>query len=174
MNLLGITVLREMGVLLTAIIVAGRSGSAFTAEIGSMRVNDEVDALETMGVNIVEVLVLPRLLALLVSVPLLGFYADVMALLGGMFMCYVMLDISPSAFIDQLHVAVRPWTFWIGLIKAPVFGIIISIVGCFQGLQVEQNAESVGRLTTLSVVQSIFFVIVVDAFFSALFSFLRV
>ena len=172
-NLLGITVLREMGVLLTAIIVAGRSGSAFTAEIGSMRVNDEVDALQTMGVDPIEVLVLPRVLGLLIVMPLLAFFANVMALFGGMVMSQFLLDISPEAFITQLHNAVRSWTFWSGLVKAPVFGFLIAMVGCFQGLQVEHNAESVGRLTTLSVVESLFLIIVADALFSVLFSVLR-
>ncbi|HVJ53249.1 MAG TPA: ABC transporter permease [Aliidongia sp.] len=173
-NLLGISILRELGGLMAAIIVAGRSGSAFTAQIGTMRVNEEIDALETLGLNTVEVLVLPRLLALILIMPLLTFYSNFMGLAGGAIMCYFDLGITFPAFLRQLHGALIGWTFWVGMIKAPVFAFIIGLVGCFEGLRVERNAASVGKLTTQSVVESIFLVIVADAGFSVLFSMLRI
>jgi len=175
-NLVGIAVFREIGGLMTAIIVAGRSGSAFTAQIGTMKLNQEIDAMQTIGVNPVEVLVLPRVLGLLVTLPLLTFYANIMGILGGAVMCYFDLGITVPAFMRQLHDALvfSPWSFWLGLIKAPVFAFIIALVGCFEGLRVEGNAGSVGRLTTRSVVESVFFVIVLDAAFSILFSLLGI
>jgi phospholipid/cholesterol/gamma-HCH transport system permease protein len=169
-NLIGISVLRELGVLLTAIIVAGRSGSAFTAQIGSMKVNEEVDAMRTLGLDPVEVLVLPRLLALVLTLPFLAFFADMMGLLGGGLMSWVVLDISPALFLERLNESVGMWTFWVGIIKAPVFAFLIALVGCFEGMRVVGSAESVGRLTTRSVVESIFLVIVVDAAFSVFFA----
>ncbi|HEY6432521.1 MAG TPA: MlaE family lipid ABC transporter permease subunit [Acetobacteraceae bacterium] len=171
-NLLGVGVLRELGGLMAAIIVAGRSGSAFTAQIGTMKVNEELDAIETSGLNIIEVLVLPRLLGLIITLPLLTFYSNIMGLIGGMVMCYFDLSITIPAFLHQLQTAVVGGTFWVGLIKAPVFAFIIGLVGCYQGLRVERNAASVGRLTTQAVVESIFLVIVADAIFSILFSIL--
>jgi phospholipid/cholesterol/gamma-HCH transport system permease protein len=173
-NLVGITVLREMGVLLTCILVAGRSGSAFTAQIGTMQVNEEVDALRTIGLDPLEVLVVPRLLALIIAVPLLTFFADVMAILGGAIMATVLIDVTIPQFLDQLNQAVTLTVFWVGLVKAPVFAFVIAMVGCFEGLRVQGSAESVGRLTTQSVVESIFLVIVLDAFFSVLFSYLQI
>jgi phospholipid/cholesterol/gamma-HCH transport system permease protein len=173
-NLLGISILRELGGLMAAIIVAGRSGSAFTAQIGTMRVNEEIDALETLGLNTVEVLVLPRLLGLMLTLPLLTFYSNIMGLAGGALMSALDLGITFPAFLRQLHGALTGWTFWIGMIKAPIFAFIIGLVGCFEGLRVERNAESVGKLTTQSVVESIFLVIVADAIFSVLFSKLRI
>ncbi len=172
-NLLGVAVLREIGGLIAAIIVAGRSGSAFTAQIGTMRVNDEIDAMQTMGLNVVEILVLPRVLALLIVLPLLTLYADVMGLFGGYIMTYSDLGLTFPAFLTQLQSAVTLSTLMVGLIKAPVFAAIIGLVGCFEGLRVERNAESVGRLTTRSVVEAVFLVIVFDAGFSILFSVLR-
>jgi phospholipid/cholesterol/gamma-HCH transport system permease protein len=169
-NLLGISVLREIGVLMTAILVAGRSGSAFTAEIGTMKVNEEVDAMHTLGLDVTEVLVLPRLLAVVISLPLLVFYADMCGLLGGALMATSSLGFSFPQFLEQLRLAVAFNTFWVGLAKAPVFGLLIGIVGCYEGLKVEGGAESVGRMTTKSVVESIFLVIVADAAFSILFS----
>ena len=169
-NLLGVGFLRELGVLMTAIIVAGRSGSAFTAEIGTMRVNEEVDAMTTLGLDPIEVLVIPRLAALIVTLPLLTFYANIMGLVGGAFICNAALGIPLPLFLQQLHGAIVGWHFWLGLIKAPFFAICIALVGCREGLRVQRNAESVGRLTTLSVVESIFLVIVIDAAFSVLFS----
>jgi phospholipid/cholesterol/gamma-HCH transport system permease protein len=175
-NLVGIATFREIGGLITAIIVAGRSGSAFTAQIGTMKLNQEIDAMQTIGLNPAEILVLPRVLGLLVALPLLTFYANMMGVLGGAIMCYFSLDITFPAFMRQLHDALTfsPWSFWLGLLKAPFFAIIISLVGCFEGLRVERDAASVGRLTTRSVVESVFLVIVVDAGFSILFSMLKI
>jgi phospholipid/cholesterol/gamma-HCH transport system permease protein len=169
-NLLGVSVLREIGILMTAIMVAGRSGSAFTAEIGTMKVNEEVDAMTVLGLDPMEVLVLPRLLALMVALPLLGFYADMMGLLGGAIMTVMVLDISVPQFVTQLQNAVTLNTLMVGLVKAPVFAFLIGMVGCYEGLKVEGSAESVGRMTTTSVVESIFLVIVADAIFSIIFS----
>jgi len=169
-NLVGVAVLREMGVLITAIVVAGRSGSAFAAQIGTMKVNLEVDAMRTIGLDPMALLVLPRMVALLITLPLLAFYADVMGVLGGAVMALFVLDISFARFADQLQSAVSLTTLLIGLVKAPVFGFVIALVGCFQGLQVSSDAESVGLHTTRAVVASIFLVIVLDALFSILFS----
>ncbi|MDP6342631.1 MAG: MlaE family lipid ABC transporter permease subunit [Alphaproteobacteria bacterium] len=169
-NLIAVSVLREIAILLTAIVVAGRSGSAFTAEIGSMIVHEEVDAMRTLGLDPMEVLVLPRLLALVLTLPLLAFFADMMGLFGGMMMCWLALDISPGLYLERLNDAVSLWSFWIGIIKAPVFAFLIAMVGCLEGLRVERSAESVGRQTTRSVVTSIFLVIVVDAIFSIFFA----
>ncbi|HTZ76994.1 MAG TPA: MlaE family lipid ABC transporter permease subunit [Stellaceae bacterium] len=173
-NLLGIGILRELGILLTSIIVAGRSGSAFTAEIGAMKVHEEVDAMRTLGLDPIEILVLPRLFALVLVLPLLGFYANMMGLLGGAIMSWASLGIVPPLFVRQLHGALFGWTFWLGPLKAPFFATVIAIIGCYQGLKVSQSAESVGRLTTVSVVESIFLVIVLDAGFSIVFSYLHV
>jgi phospholipid/cholesterol/gamma-HCH transport system permease protein len=166
-DLLAISALREIGILLTAVVVAGRSGSAFTAQIGMMKVNEEVDALRTLGL---EVLVLPRLLALMIALPLLAFFADIMALFGGGLMCVLVLDISPDQYLDRLSAAIWPRTFWVGIAKAPVFAFVIAMVACYEGLTVAGSAESVGRKTTLSVVVAIFLVIVFDAIFSIVFS----
>jgi phospholipid/cholesterol/gamma-HCH transport system permease protein len=173
-NLLGVSVLRELGVLLTAIMVAGRSGSAFTAEIGTMKVNEEVDALKTLGLDPVEVLVLPRLLAMMVALPLLAFFSNMMALFGGAIMALIVLDISIAQFLNQFSEAITAKMFWVGIVKAPFFAFLIAMVGCYEGLQVSGSAESVGRLTTKSVVESIFLVIVADAAFSIFFSFIGV
>ena len=175
-NLVATAMLREVGCLITAIVVAGRSGSAFTAQIGTMKLNQEVDAMQTIGLNTVEVLVLPRLLGLMVALPLLTFLANIMGLIGGAVMCYFHLGITVPAFLRQLHtvLTVSSWTFWLGFIKAPVFAFIIVLVGCFEGLRVEGNAGSVGSQTTRSVVESIFLVIVFDASFSILFSLLGI
>ena len=173
-NLLGIGILRELGVLVTAIIAAGRSGSAFTAEIGAMEVHEEIDAMRTLGLDPIEVLVLPRLLALMLMLPLLAAYADFMGLLGGALMSWGALGIPPLLFIRQLHDAIGLWTFGVGILKAPFFGATIALVGCHAGLTVARSAESVGRLTTLSVVRSIFLVIIIDAAFSVLFARLRI
>lgn len=169
-NLLGISILREMGILLTAIIVAGRSGSAFAAQIGTMQVNEEVDAMRTIGLDPMEVLVLPRTLALLVAMPLLAVYADLMGLAGGALMAIVSLDITFTQFTERLKDVVPIWAFWVGIIKAPVFGIVIALVGCREGLKVRGSADSVGRQTTRAVVVSIFLVIIIDALFSIFFS----
>ncbi len=173
-NLLGVSILRELGVLLSAIIIAGRSGSAFTAQIGTMQVNQEIDALRTLGLEPVEVLVLPRVFGLVLTLPLLVFYADAMGLLGGCLMTWATLGISIPRFLDQLRGAITEWTLWVGIIKAPFFAMIIAMVGCYEGFNVTGSAESVGRLTTQSVVEAIFIVIVADAAFSILFSILRI
>lgn len=169
-NLIAVSVLREIAILLTAIVVAGRSGSAFTAEIGSMVVNEEVDAMRTLGLDPMEVLVLPRVLALVITLPLLAFFADMMGLFGGMLMCWGALDISPALYLERLQGAISPWSFWVGIIKAPFFALLIAMVGCLEGLRVTRSAESVGRQTTRSVVTGIFLVIVVDALFSIFFA----
>ncbi|HJT06580.1 MAG TPA: MlaE family lipid ABC transporter permease subunit [Stellaceae bacterium] len=173
-DLLGLGVLRELGVLLTAIIVAGRSGSAFTAELGAMHVNEEVDALRTLGLDPIDILVLPRLFGLVLTLPLLAFYANFMALLGGALMTWIALGIPLNEFLRELRDAISEWTFWLGVLKAPFFAATIAVVGCRRGLSVERSAESVGRSTTLSVVESIFLVIVIDAAFSILFAQLHI
>ena len=173
-NLLGISILREMAILVTSIVVAGRSGSAFTAEIGTMKVNEEVDAMVTIGLDPMEILVLPRVYALMMTLPLLAFYADIMGLIGGCVMAMATLDLSLVQFLKQLQSAVSITHFWIGIVKAPVFAFVIAMVGCYEGLNVARSAESVGRLTTRSVVKSIFLVIVLDAAFSILFSVLHI
>ncbi len=173
-DLIGISVLRELGVLLTAILIAGRSGSAFTAQIGTMKVNEEIAAMRTLGLDPVVVLVLPRMFALMLTLPVLTFFADIMGLVGGALMAWNALGISPDLFFHRLHDAVVLRTFLVGIVKAPVFAALIALVGCYEGLRVKRDAESVGRLTTRSVVQSIFLVIVFDALFSIMFNFLGV
>ena len=173
-NGLGIIVLREMGVLMTSIIIAGRSGSAFTAHIGTMRVNEEIDAMQTMGLNTIDTLVLPRILGLVIALPLLTFYADIMSILGGALMCYFDLGMTIPAFMRQLQGAITVKTLFVGMVKAPVFAFVIALVGCYEGFQVERNAASVGLLTTRSVVEGIFLVIVLDAAFSIMFSVLGI
>jgi phospholipid/cholesterol/gamma-HCH transport system permease protein len=173
-NLLGIAILRELGVLLTAIIIAGRSGSAFTAQIGTMQVNEEIDALRTLGLDPIEVLVVPRVLGLALTLPLLAIYADFMGMLGGCLMSWASLGILIPTFLEQLRSAIGEWTFWVGVIKAPFFAIIIGLVGCYEGFNVARSADSVGRLTTQSVVEAIFIVICADAAFSILFTLLRI
>ena len=173
-NLVGIGVLREMGIILTAIMVAGRSGSAFTAQIGTMQVNEEIDAMRTIGLDPMDVLVIPRVLALVLVMPLLTFYANIMGLLGGAVMAMLALDISFVQFIRQLNDAVPIWSFWVGIIKAPIFAFIIALVGCFEGLKVSRSAESVGLRTTQAVVEAIFIVIVLDAIFSVFFSYIGI
>jgi phospholipid/cholesterol/gamma-HCH transport system permease protein len=165
-----ISLLREMGVLITAIMVAGRSGSAFAAEIGVMTLRDEVSALRTMGMDPIEVLVLPRVIALLITLPLLTFLADVIGLFGGGLMSMSLLNISFGQYVGRVAEVATPTTFFIGMIKAPVFAFIIAIIGCYQGLKVSGSAESVGRRTTLAVVQAIFVVIMADGLFSIAFS----
>lgn len=173
-NMVGISVLREMGILLTAIVVAGRSGSAFTAQIGTMQVSEEVDALRTMGLDPMEVLAIPRVAALVIALPLLTFFADLMGLLGGGVMCVLLVDISFGQYLGLLNSSVTPTHFWVGMVKAPVFAILIALVGCFEGLRVSGSAESVGTMTTRSVVEGIFLVIIFDALFSVLFSILSI
>ena len=173
-NLLGISMLREMAILMTAIVVAGRSGSAFTAQIGTMQVNEEVDAMRTMGLDPIEVLVLPRIFALIVALPLLTVLADLTGLAGGALATVLVVDISLAQFMERLNDAVPLAAFWVGIVKAPVFGFLIAMVGCREGLVVAGSAESVGRHTTKSVVLSIFLVIVADALFSIFFLYIGV
>ena len=173
-DLVGLSMLRELAPIMTAIIVAGRTGSAYTAQIGTMQVTEEVDALRSIGIQPLELLVLPKLLALVIALPLLTVFADLMGVLGGMVMAKIQLDISYTTFIDRLQVALNTVSYLVGLGKAPVFAAIIAIIGCYQGFQVSGSAESVGRRTTISVVQSILAVIVVDALFSIAFSYLKI
>jgi phospholipid/cholesterol/gamma-HCH transport system permease protein len=169
-DLLAVATLRELGVMLTAIMVAGRSGSAFTAQIGTMKVNEELDAMEVIGLDRLDVLVTPRILALMIALPLLTFLANIMALVGGGLVVLFALDIPLVLFLRQLRMAVSVDLFIAGMIKAPVFAVLIASVGCYMGLQVKGDAESVGLLTTQSVVVGIFLVIVVNAAFSVLFA----
>jgi phospholipid/cholesterol/gamma-HCH transport system permease protein len=168
-DLVALGVLRELGVLLTAIMVAGRTGSAFAAEIGVMKLNDEVDALESMGVNPYEVLVLPRVLGLVIALPLLTIVANFMGLLGGGLLARYLIDLPWPQFFQRLDEAIGPTTFWAGMVKAPVFGLLIGLVGTFRGLQVTGSSRELGRLTTVAVVQSIFLVIFADALFAIFF-----
>ncbi|WP_164115202.1 MlaE family lipid ABC transporter permease subunit [Sphingorhabdus sp. Alg239-R122] len=169
-NLVGRLTLRELGVLMTAIMVAGRSGSAFAAQLGTMKLTEEVDAMRTIGVSPMEALVLPRFLASVLMMPLLGFYACIMAMIGGGLLSWISLDIPPATFVQRIREVVPLYDVWVGLIKAPVFGAIIALSGCFQGMQVKGNAEEVGLRTTAAVVQAIFMVIVLDAFFAVFFT----
>ena len=169
-DVVGLSMLREFAPLVTAIIVAGRSGSAYTAQIGTMAVTEEIDAMRTLGIPPLDVLVLPKVLAMLVALPLLTFFADVMGVFGGMLMARSQLGIGFEAFADRFIKAVSVTAYLVGLGKAPVFAVIIVVIGCFQGLQTRGGADSVGRQTTRSVVQAIFLVIVADAVFSVLFS----
>jgi phospholipid/cholesterol/gamma-HCH transport system permease protein len=168
-NLVAVSVLREMGVLITAIMVAGRSGSAFTAEIGVMKMREEIDALDVMGIDPLQVLVLPRLIGLMVTLPLLAFFSDIMGLLGGAMISLSLLDVSPLQYLDRVQKAVDGWDLFVGLFKAPIFAFFIAVVGCMHGLRVTGSAESVGQETTRAVVKAIFLVIVLDALFSILF-----
>jgi phospholipid/cholesterol/gamma-HCH transport system permease protein len=169
-NLIGRMSVKELGVLMTAIMVAGRSGSAFAAQIGSMKLAEEVDAMRTIGVSPMEALVLPRVLATVLLMPLLGFYAALVSIIGGGIFSFVALDIPPVTFVQRIREVVPMTDLWGALIKAPVFGLIIAMAGCFQGLQVKGNAEEVGLRTTAAVVQGIFLVIVLDAFFAVFFT----
>jgi phospholipid/cholesterol/gamma-HCH transport system permease protein len=168
-NLVAVSFLREIGILLTAIMVAGRSGSAFTAQIGSMKLREEIDAMRTLGLDPMEVLVLPRVIALLIMMPILGFISAMMGLMGGGLVVWIELGMSPAMYIERVKEAVDVWDALVAFIKAPVFGLLIAMIGCFEGLKVEGSAESVGQRTTASVVEGIFTVIVVDAFFSIMF-----
>lgn len=168
-ELVAYSFLREFGVLLTAILLAGRSGSAFTAQIGSMKSREELDAIRALGLDAIELLVLPRLLALLVMLPLLTFIGMISGLLGGALVGSAALDISPGMFISRLYEMTEIRHFWVGMIKAPIFAFLIAVVGCLEGMKVAGSAESVGRHTTSAVVQSIFLVILFDALFAMFF-----
>jgi phospholipid/cholesterol/gamma-HCH transport system permease protein len=172
-DLVGLSMLREFAPLITAIIVAGRSGSAYAAQIGTMAVTEEIDAMRTIGIEPVELLVLPKILALAVALPLLTVFADGLGVFGGMLMAKTQLGVGYGEFLDRLGKAVSITSYLVGLGKAPVFAVIIALVGCFQGFRTHGGADSVGHQTTRSVVQSIFLVIVVDALFSVAFSLLN-
>jgi phospholipid/cholesterol/gamma-HCH transport system permease protein len=169
-DLVGLSMLREFAPLITAIIIAGRSGSAYAAQIGTMAVTEEIDAMRTLGIPPLEMLVLPKLIALVIALPLLTVFADVMGVLGGMLMAQIQLQVGFNEFLERFVKAVSVTAYLIGVLKAPVFAAIIAMVGCFQGFRTKGGADSVGRQTTRSVVQGIFLVIVADALFSVAFS----
>lgn len=169
-ELISISVLRELGILLTAIIVAGRSGSAFTASVGSMKVQQEIDAMQTLGLDPVRVLVVPRVLALLIMLPLLGFVANLFGLFGGALMSWINLGVSPGMFVTRLYENTDVSHLLVGMVKAPFFALVIGVVACWQAFQVKSSSTSVGQRTTSSVVQSIFLVIALDALFSIFFA----
>ena len=171
-DLVGLSMLREFSPLITAIIIAGRSGSAYAAQIGTMAVTEEIDAMRTLGISPQEMLVLPKLIALIIALPLLTVFSDILGVFGGMLMARQQLDVGFVEFLDRFVKAVSPTAFMVGVGKAPIFAAIIAIVGCFQGFKTKGGADSVGRQTTRSVVQSIFLVIVADALFSIAFSML--
>jgi phospholipid/cholesterol/gamma-HCH transport system permease protein len=173
-DLVTITVLRELGPLMTAIVVAGRSGSAYAAQIGTMQVTEEVDALRSIGVSPLDLLVLPKVLGLVVALPLLTVFANLTAVAGGMVMASLMLDVSPENFLHRIPEAVSINSLMTGLAKAPVFAVAIAAVGCYQGFQVRGGADSVGRHTTTSVVQAIVLVIILDAAFSVVYSWMGI
>ncbi len=169
-NLTGRLSMRELGVLMTAIMFAGRSGSAFAAQIGTMKLTEEVDAMRTIGVEPIEALVVPRILASVLIMPLLGFYAALLSIVGGAFISMFALDIPFVTFLSRIREVVPQHDMWVGLIKAPVFGLIVALAGCYQGMRVRGNSEEVGLKTTVAVVQAIFAVIVLDAFFAVFFT----
>ena len=169
-DMVGILVLRELGVLIVAIMVAGRSGSAYTAELGSMKMREEIDALSTMGLDPVEVLILPRVIALICALPILTFIGSMAALYGGGLVAWFYGGMGPAIFIARLHEAVSVTSFEVGIIKAPFMALVIGVVACSEGLRVKGSAESLGKQTTTSVVKSIFLVIVLDGLFAVFFA----
>jgi phospholipid/cholesterol/gamma-HCH transport system permease protein len=169
-DMVGILVLRELGVLIVCIMVAGRSGSAYTAELGSMKMREEIDALRTMGFDPVEVLILPRIIALIIGVPILTFLGSMAALYGGGLVCWLYGGIDPDIFLSRLKEAIALNTFQVGMIKAPFMALVIGAVACVEGLAVKGSSESLGRQTTASVVESIFLVIVMDGIFAIFFA----
>jgi phospholipid/cholesterol/gamma-HCH transport system permease protein len=169
-DMVGILVLRELGVLIVAIMVAGRSGSAYTAELGSMKMREEIDALSTMGLDPVEVLILPRIVALVCALPILTFIGSMAALYGGGLVAWLYGGMGPAIFIARLHDAVSVTSFEVGMIKAPFMALVIGVVACSEGFQVKGSAESLGKQTTISVVKAIFLVIVLDGLFAIFFA----
>ncbi len=169
-NLVGRITLRELGVLMTAIMVAGRSGSAFAAQIGTMKLTEEIDAMRTIGISPIEVLVIPRIVAATFMMVLLGFYASIMSIIGGAVVGELTLGIPFWTFLSRIQEVVPAHDLWVSLIKAPVFGLIVALAGCYHGMQVQGNSEEVGRRTTMAVVSAIFAVIVIDAFFAVFFT----
>jgi len=173
-ELVGIGMMREFGAVLTAILLAGRTDSAFTAQIGAMKMRQEIDAMRTIGLDPMEALVAPRLIALLIMTPLLTFAATLAGIAGGMVAAWSAMDISPTMFLSRFQESVAPINFWVGIIKAPVFALVVAMVGCRQGMLVEEDVVSLGRRTTTSVVQAIFLVIAIDAMFAVLYYMLNV
>ena len=173
-ELVGIGMLREFGAVLTAILLAGRTDSAFTAQIGAMKMRQEIDAMRTIGLDPMEALVAPRLIALLIMTPLLTFAATLSGIAGGMMAAWSAMNISPTMFLSRFQESVAPINFWVGIIKAPVFALVVAMVGCRQGMLVEEDVVSLGRRTTSSVVQAIFLVIAIDAMFAVLYYMLKV
>jgi phospholipid/cholesterol/gamma-HCH transport system permease protein len=169
-DMIGILVLREIGVIMVSIMVAGRSGSAYTAELGSMKMREEIDALRTMGFGAVEVLVLPRLIALVIALPILTFLGSMAALYGGGLVCWLYGGIGPEIFISRLKDAISLDHFMVGMVKAPFMALIIGLIACTEGLAVKGSAESLGLHTTASVVKSVFLVIVMDGLFAMFFA----
>ncbi|MEL7188563.1 MAG: ABC transporter permease [Pseudomonadota bacterium] len=169
-NLVGRITLRELGVLMTAIMVAGRSGSAFAAQIGTMKLTEEIDAMRTIGISPIERLVIPRILACTFMMVLLGFYASAIGILGGAVIGQFSLGIPFITFLERIQEVVPTHDLWVGLVKAPIFGLIVALAGCYHGMQVQGNSEEVGLRTTLAVVSAIFAVIVLDAFFAVFFT----
>ena len=169
-NLVGRITLRELGVLMTAIMVAGRSGSAFAAQIGTMKLTEEVDAMRTIGLSPIEKLVIPRMIACTFMMILLGFYSSVIGIVGGAVIGQVSLGIPFFSFLERIQEVVPMYDVYVGLIKAPVFGLIVALAGCYNGMQVEGDSEQVGKRTTMAVVSAIFAVIVIDAFFAVFFT----
>jgi phospholipid/cholesterol/gamma-HCH transport system permease protein len=172
-NLVGILILRELAVLLTSIMVAGRSGSAFTAEIGSMKMREEIDALRVMGLDPIEVLIVPRLLALIIGLPLLSFLSAMAALFGALLTAWIYGDIGPDVFLARLQATITFNTFLVGMIKAPFMALVIGLIASMEGLSVEGSAESLGQHVTASVVKAIFMVIVLDGIFAMFFAAIR-
>lgn len=167
-DMIGISVTRELSPLITAIVVAGRSGSSYTAQIGVMKITEEIDAMRTMGFNPFRFLVLPRMIALMIAMPLMIFFADLVGIFGGMFISKIQLNMSYAEFINRLQNVLDIKHVWVGLIKGPFFAWLIAAVGCYRGFQVSYNTESIGRYTTISVVNAIFLVIACDAVFSVI------
>jgi len=168
--MIGISVVRELAPLITAIVVAGRSGSSYTAQIGAMKITRELDAMETMGFNLFDFVVLPRIIALMIAMPLMIFFADLLGIFGGMIVSNTQINISYSEFLRRLQNVLELKHFYIGLLKGPAFALLIASIGCFRGFQVKQNSESIGKYTTISVVNAIFLVIACDALFSIIFT----
>lgn len=169
-NLVGRITFRELGVLMTAIMVAGRSGSAFAAQIGTMKLTEEVDAMRTIGISPIEQLVIPRIVACTFMMVLLGFFSSIIGVIGGAVIGQVALGIPFFTFLERIQEVVPMYDVWVGLVKAPVFGLIIGLAGCYHGMQVKGNSEEVGLRTTMAVVSAIFSVIVIDAFFAVFFT----
>jgi phospholipid/cholesterol/gamma-HCH transport system permease protein len=168
-ELIGVASLREFGVLITAVLLAGRSASSFAAELGAMKMNQEVDAMQVMGVDPFEALVVPRFVALTTMTPLLTFVAMIASISGGMLVSWGVLDLSPTFFLERMLANVAPTNFWLGMVKAPFFAVVIAAIGCRQGLEVGGDVEQLGRRVTIAVVQAIFSIIVIDAVFALIF-----